>query len=235
MTLRRPRILVVDDEPEIQKYTASSLRTHGYQVLTADDGSEALKIVSEEIVHLVLLDIMMPGPNGFEVCQAIRRDSAVPIIMLSSRGQERDKVRALDAGADDYLTKPFGVEELLARVRAVMRRSGIADATSAPAVHTQDFDIDFGRRRITANGQEITLTPTEFNLLAHLARNAGKVLTHRAILQSVWGPEYGDETDYLWAYVRRLRRKMEPDPQHPRYLITEAGVGYRLEIPTSHD
>lgn len=231
MSLRKLRALVVDDEPEIQKYVASTLRSQGYQVLTASDGSEALKVASEEILHLVVLDVMMPGPNGIEVCQALRRDSDVPIIMLSSRGQERDKVRALDAGADDYLTKPFGVEELLARIRAVLRRRSGSDLGPLSPIHTDDFDIDFSRRRITTNGQEVALTPTEFNLLAHLARNAGKVLTHRAILQSVWGPEYGDENDYLWAYVRRLRRKVEPDPQHPRYIVTESGVGYRFEIP----
>ncbi|MBI4498465.1 MAG: response regulator transcription factor [Chloroflexi bacterium] len=227
----KPRILVVDDEPETVKYVGTNLRARGYQVLTAADGTEALKVASEEVLDLIILDIMMPGPDGFEVCQAIRQESEVPIIILSARGQERDKVRALDIGADDYLTKPFGIEELLARVRAALRRSARSEVGPLPPIHTDDLTLDFSRRRVLVRGQEVSLTPTEYNLLAHLARNMGKVLTHRAILQSVWGPEYGDENDYLWAYVRRLRRKLEPDPQHPRYLLTEPGVGYRFEAP----
>ena len=217
------------------KYVGANLRARGYQVLTAADGTEALKVAAEQVLDLVLLDIMMPGPDGFEVCQALRRDSDVPIIMLSALGLERDKVKALDTGADDYLTKPFGIEELLARVRAALRRSSRSDAGPLPPVQTEDLDIDFSRRRVMVRQQEVSLTPTEYNLLAHLARNAGKVLTHRAILQSVWGAEYGDENDYLWAYVRRLRRKIEPDPQRPRYLVTEPGVGYRFEVPAQDE
>ncbi|MCX6021854.1 MAG: response regulator transcription factor, partial [Chloroflexi bacterium] len=165
MNNNKPRVLVVDDEPETRKYVGANLRARGFQVLTAEDGTEALKVAAEEVLDLILLDITMPGPDGFEVCQAIRRDSDVPIIMLSARGQERDKVRALDTGADDYLTKPFGIEELLARVRAALRRSTRSDAGPLASIQTADMEIDFARRRVTARGQEVSLTPTEYNLL----------------------------------------------------------------------
>jgi two-component system KDP operon response regulator KdpE len=224
--VKKPRVLVVDDEPETIKYVSTNLRVRGYDVLTAQDGLTALKEFDQSIVDLVILDIMMPGPDGFEVCQAIRRRSDVPIVMLSARGQERDIVRALDLGADDYLTKPFGVEEMLARVRAALRRTAQAGTASRPPLVADELEIDFGIRKVTAAGQEIQLTPTEYDLLAHLAVNAGRVLTHRSLLQAVWGPEYGDETEYLWAYIRRLRRKIEPDPSNPRYILTQPGVGY---------
>jgi two-component system KDP operon response regulator KdpE len=171
----------------------------------------------------------MPGPDGFAVCQAIRQRSAVPIIMLSARGQEKDKVKALDLGADDYLTKPFGIEELLARVRAALRRGQMEGPATAEVLDAGDLRIDFAARRVTREGAEVRLTPTEYALLVQLARSAGKVLTHTVLLQRVWGPEYRDESDYLWAYVRRLRRKLEADPEHPRHLLTEPGVGYRFE------
>lgn len=231
MNNQRQRILIVDDEPEALKYVGANLRARGYQVFTAGDGTEALKVAGEQVLDLILLDITMPGPDGFEVCQAVRRESDVPIIMLSARGQERDKVRALDAGADDYMTKPFGIEELLARVRAALRRAAKSDSGPVAPIVAEGLQLDFGKRKVSVRGQDVSLTPTEYNLLAYLARNAGKVLTHRAILQSVWGPEYGDENDYLWAYVRRLRRKIEPDPQQPRYILTEPSVGYRFEAP----
>ncbi len=219
-------VLVVDDEPQTVKYIAANLRARGYEVLTAQDGREALKTFRENLVDLVILDIMMPGPDGFEVCQAIRRESDVPIIMLSARGQEKDIVRALNLGADDYLTKPFGVEEMLARIQAVLRRATRATYTPRPPLRAGDLEIDFGRRRVTLKGEDIHLTPTEYDLLAHLALNAGRVLSHRALLQAVWGPEYGGETEYLWAYIRRLRQKIEPDPQNPTYIRTVPGVGY---------
>ena len=224
--MRKPRVLVVDDEPETVKYVSANLRARGYEVLTAEDGRTALKMFETSMPDLVILDIMMPGPDGFEVCQAIRRQSDVPIIMLSARGQEKDIVRALDLGADDYLTKPFGVEEMLARVRAVLRRTAQIPSAPRPPLKVGDLEIDFAARRVTVQGREVQLTPTEYDLLAYLAVNAGRVLTHRTLLQAVWGPEYGDETEYLWAYIRRLRRKIEPDPRNPRYIRTQPGVGY---------
>lgn len=227
--MREPNILVVDDEPQMLKYVTANLKARGYNVLSAEDGTEALKIAEENILDLVLLDIMMPGPDGFEVCRQIRQESDVPIIMLSARGQERDKVQALDLGADDYMTKPFGVEELLARVRATLRRGGREHSGTLAPFSVGDMSVDFTTRKVTRDGHEVKLTPTEFGLLAQLARNAGKVLTHRALLTSVWGPEYGSENEYLWAYVRRLRRKLEPDAENPQYILTEAGVGYRMQ------
>lgn len=224
--MKRPRVLVVDDEPETVKYVSANLRARGYEVLTAEDGRTALKVFEESVLDLVILDIMMPGPDGFEVCRAIRRRSDVPIIMLSARGQERDIVRALDLGADDYLTKPFGVAEMLARVRAVLRRTSQTAVMPRPPLSVGDLEIDFAKREVTVGGYEVRLTPTEYDLLVHLAINAGRVLTHRALLQAVWGPEYGDESEYLWAYIRRLRRKIEPDPSNPRYIQTQPGVGY---------
>jgi two-component system KDP operon response regulator KdpE len=225
--VKKTRILIVDDEPETLKYVGANLKARGYDIDTASDGTEALKRADEDVFDLVLLDITMPGPDGFAVCQALRQRSTMPIIMLSARGQEKDKVRALDLGADDYITKPFGVEELLARMRTVLRRSQQETGSHGPLV-VGDLAIDFGARRVTRAGEEVKLTPTEYELLVQLARSAGKVLSHTVLLQRVWGPEYGEESDYLWAYVRRLRRKIEADPDHPRYLLTEPGVGYRL-------
>ena len=224
--MKKPRVLIVDDEPETVKYVSTNLRVRGYEVLTAEDGQTALSEFNRSLVDLVILDIMMPGPDGFEVCQAIRRQSDVPVIMLSARGRERDIVRALDLGADDYLTKPFGVEEMLARVRAALRRTSQTGIVPRPPLVIDDLEIDFGSRVATIRGREVRLTPTEYDLMAHLAINAGRVLTHRSLLQAVWGPEYGDETEYLWAYIRRLRRKLEPDPSSPRYILTQPGVGY---------
>jgi two-component system KDP operon response regulator KdpE len=229
--MKSPRVLLVDDEPETVKYVSANLRVRGYEVLVASDGQSALREFGRSIVDLVILDIMMPGPDGFQVCQAIRRQSDVPIIMLSARGQEKDIVRALDLGADDYLTKPFGAEEMLARVRAALRRTSQATRSPRAPVAIEDLEIDFGTRQVNVGGQPVQLTPTEYDLLAHLAVNAGRVLTHRALLQAVWGPEYGDETEYLWAYIRRLRRKIEPDSSNPRYILTQPGVGYSLAAP----
>jgi two-component system KDP operon response regulator KdpE len=225
--VKKTRVLIVDDEPETLKYVGANLRARGYEVVTAADGTEALKRAEEDVFDLVLLDITMPGPDGFAVCQALRRTSTMPIIMLSARGQEKDKVKALDLGADDYITKPFGIEELLARVRSALRRSQQETGPAGPLM-IGDLAINFGERRVTRAGEEIKLTPTEYELLVQLARSAGKVLSHSVLLQRVWGPEYGEESDYLWAYVRRLRRKIEADPDHPRYLLTEPGVGYRF-------
>lgn len=230
--MKKPRVLVIDDEPEAVKYVGANLRARGHEVLTAQDGREAIKVFSEAAVDLIILDIMMPGLDGFQVCQTIRRQSAVPIIILSARGQEKDIVRALDLGADDYLTKPFGAEEMLARVRAVLRRAAQMSATPRPPLTVDDLKVDFAARRVTMQSREVRLTSTEYGLLAHLAINAGRVLTHQALLQAVWGPEYSGETEYLWAYIRRLRHKIEPDPSNPRYILTEPGVGYTLIAPT---
>ena len=225
------RILVVDDEAPMRKYISTNLKARGYDVLMAEDGTEALKMIDEHTIDLLILDIMMPGPDGMDVLRRVRRDMDVPVVMLSARGRETDKVEALDAGADDYLTKPFGVEELLARVRAALRRVGSAPAGPLPAYRANGLEVDFSARRVRREGVDVSLTPKEYDVLAHLARNAGKVLTHRQILQAVWGAEYGEEADYVWTYIRRIRRKLEPDQAHPRYLLTEAGVGYRMPDP----
>jgi len=225
-------VLLVDDEPETVKYVGANLQVRGYQVLVATDGRSALAEFARSSIDLVILDIMMPGLDGFEVCRAIRRTSDVPIIMLSARGQEKDIVRALDLGADDYLTKPFGVEEMLARVRAALRRTEQIQRPSHAPITIGDLQIDFDARQVTLRGERVRLTPTEYDLLAHLAINAGRVLTHRMLLQAVWGPEYGEETEYLWAYIRRLRRKLEPDSSNPRYILTQPGVGYSLIAPS---
>ena len=229
--MRGEAILVVDDEAPMRKYLSANLTARGYEVLTAADGTEALKLFFERTFDLVILDIMMPGPDGLAVLQAARRDSAVPVIMLSARGRETDKVQALDLGADDYLTKPFGVEELLARVRAALRRADAAPRSSLAAYRRGELEVDFAARRARLAGADVPLTQKEYAVLAYLARNAGKVLTHRQILHAVWGGQYGDEADYIWTYIRRLRRKVEPDPRHPRYLLTEPAVGYRMPAP----
>jgi two-component system KDP operon response regulator KdpE len=229
--MKKPRILVVDDEPETLKYVGANLRARGYDVLTAEDGRTALKASIESTVDLIVLDIMMPGMDGFEVCRAIRRHSSVPVLMLSARGREKDIVHALDLGADDYLTKPFGVEELLARVRAILRRMVQTSIKPGASLHIGDLAIDSGAQRVMVRDREIQLTSTEYELLTHLAANAGRVLTHRALLQAVWGPEYGDETEYLWAYIRRLRRKIELDASNPRYILTQPGFGYYIVAP----
>lgn len=229
--MSQPRVLVVDDEPETVKYVTTNLRARGYQVRTAQDGREALKATEEELLNLIILDIGIPGLNGFEVCQEVRRWSEVPIIILSVRGRERDIIRALDLGADDYLTKPFSVEELLARVRAVLRRSAQTWTGLRPPFILNDLKIEFYQRRVSVGDRQVELTPAEYDLLAYLAMNAGRVLTHQALLQAVWGPEYERETEYLWAYIHRLRRKIEPDPSTPRYIFTEYGVGYRFQAP----
>lgn len=229
--MSQQRVLVVDDEAPMRKYISANLKARGYSVLTAEDGTEALKLIDEHPIDLLILDIMMPGPDGLEVLRHVRRDMDVPVVMLSARGRETDKVEALDAGADDYLTKPFGVEELLARVRAALRRVGSAPTGPLPPYRSNGLEVDFSARRVRRDGVDVSLTPKEYDVLAHLARNAGKVLTHRQILQAVWGAEYGDEADYVWTYVRRIRRKLEPDQEQPRYLLTEAGVGYRMANP----
>jgi two-component system KDP operon response regulator KdpE len=227
----RQTILVVDDEAPTRKYVSANLKARGYEVLLAADGGEALKAIEEHPLDLLLLDIGLPGPDGLEVLSAVRREMEVPVIMLSARGRERDKVAALDLGADDYLTKPFGVEELLARVRAGLRHAGSAPKGPLPPYRYRALEVDFGARRVRLDGEAVALTPKEYEVLAYLARNGGKVLTHRQILQAVWGGHYGDEAEYLWTYAKRIRRKIEPDRDRPRYLLTESGVGYSLPPP----
>jgi two-component system KDP operon response regulator KdpE len=221
-------ILVVDDEAPMRKFVSHNLKAGGYNVLTASDGSEALKLASENALDLLLLDIGLPGPDGLAVLQAVRRDYEVPVLMISARGREADRVRALDLGADDYLTKPFGVAELLARVRALLRR--VTPGPKGPLVpyRFHDLQVDFGAHRVRLEDKDVPLTRREFEVLAYLARNAGKVLLHRQVLQAVWGPEYGDEADYVWTFVQRIRRKLEPDRHHPIYILTQAGVGYTM-------
>jgi two-component system, OmpR family, KDP operon response regulator KdpE len=224
----RTTILVADDEAPMRKYISSNLKVRGYDVIMAADGIEALKLASEHPLDLVLLDIGMPGPDGTQVLTALRRETHVPVIIVSARGREHDKVQALDLGADDYLTKPFGVDELLARVRATLRRSGSVLDSSLPPYRHGELEVDFSARRVRVAGRDISLTPKQYDVLAYLARNAGKVLTHRQILQAAWGGQYADEVDYVWTYVRRIRRRIEPDPAAPQFLLTEPGVGYRM-------
>lgn len=223
------RILVAEDEAPLRDFVSRNLRARGYIVSEAGNGLEALAIWERENPHLAVLDIMMPRMDGLEVCRRIRERSTAPIIALTALDGEADKVAALDLGADDYLTKPFGVEELLARVRAAMRRSQWqGEQTGVGAQWFGSLLIDLEGRVVRRGDTEIRLTPTEFALLAQLVTHAGKVLTHRQLLQRVWGPEYGDEAEYLRVYVQRLRRKIEPEPATPRYLLTEPGVGYRF-------
>ena len=222
-------ILVVDDEVSIIRFVSARLRKEGYEIITASNGEEALLRAEEENPTLVLLDIMMPKMDGFEVCRRLREWSEVPIIMLSAKGEESDKVKCLNLGADDYVTKPFGGEELLARVRAVLRRAEVAGAVSnRPPFTSGDLKISFAQRQVNVAGREVKLTPTEFALLQELTLNAGKVLTHTYLLQKVWGPEYRDEKEYLHEFVRRLRNKLEPDKEKPSYIVSVPSIGYQF-------
>jgi two-component system KDP operon response regulator KdpE len=223
-------VLVVDDEKPLRDFVRRNLEVRGYKVLTAANGLEALAISKNENIQLVIMDIMMPHMDGLETTRRIREDSHVPIIILTAMGEETDKVRAFDLGADDYLTKPFGVGELLGRIKAVLRRADWSETPShEEKIVRGEIEVDLERHKVSVRGQAIDMTPTEFNLLVYLVKNAGKALHHRAILQHVWGKEYGDETEYLRVYVGKLRQKIETDPLHPRYLHTEHGIGYRFE------
>ncbi|MEE9201869.1 MAG: response regulator transcription factor [Dehalococcoidia bacterium] len=227
--MAKTRILVVDDEISILKFVSASLRSAGYEPSLALDGQEALKAIEETLPDLVILDITMPKLDGFEVCRRVRQWSQVPIIMLSARGSEQDKVECLRIGADDYLVKPFAIEELLARVEAVLRRTRAAEAPSVePTFVSHDLQVNFAERRVTVGGREVNLTATEYSLLRELILNRGKVLTHRMLLNRVWGPEYGDERDYVRVFVGRLRHKLGDDAASPKYIRTESGVGYRF-------
>ncbi len=222
-------ILIVDDEVSILKFLRSNLEDRGYAVISASNGEEALHAIERELPDLIVLDVMMPKMDGFEVCRRLREWSQIPIIMLSARGDEKDKVKCLDLGADDYIVKPFGASELMARVSAVLRRTKTADISPVrSSIASGDLAINFAKRRITRAGVEVKLTPTEYALLQELAVNSGKVLTHTHLLNKVWGPEYRDEREYLHVFVRRLRSKLEPDPDKPTYILTISGVGYQF-------
>ena len=221
------RVLVVDDEPQIRKALATNLRARNYEVELAATGEEALRIAADRHPDVVVLDLGLPGINGVEVVRGLRGWTATPIIVLSVRDGEADKVEALDAGADDYVTKPFGMDEFLARVRAAVRRG--ADAPEdAPVVTTPSFTVDLAMRRVTTADGEVRLTPTEWSVLEVLVRHRGKLVGRQQLLQEVWGPAYSTETNYLRVYLAQLRRKLESDPAHPRHLLTEPGVGYRF-------
>jgi len=222
------RILLVDDEIAIQRTLGPLLRTHGYDVEMASAGSAALKLAAAQPPDLIVLDLGLPDLDGTEVCRRIRETSKVPIIVLSARGGEADKVRALDLGADDFVTKPFVPEELLARIRVALRRVVADAAPDQGLLRAGDLTIDYDRRRVLRGGDEIRLTPKEFELLSVLARNHDRVLTHRAILKAVWGAKAVDEPEHLWALVAQLRKKIEPDPGQPKYLLSEPWVGYRF-------
>ncbi|MGD0225586.1 MAG: response regulator transcription factor [Terriglobia bacterium] len=225
------RILVVDDEPQIRRVMRTTLVARGYMVSTARSGEEALEKVREERFDLVLLDMNMPGIGGMEACRIIRSQSDIPIVILSIRNAEKEKVDALDAGADDYVTKPFSMPELLARIRAALRRAPLLSAGTPDVLNLGPTEINFVARRVTVKDTEVRLTPKEFDLLRYLASNPDEVIPHAKLLQAVWGPDYGEEVEYLRVFINQLRKKIEPDPSHPAYLLTEPWVGYRFSPP----
>jgi DNA-binding response OmpR family regulator len=234
--MKQTMVLVVDDDPQMQRLVVRNLQLEGYATLTAANGQEGVERVREQTPDLILMDVMMPKMDGFTACQQIRSFSLIPIIMLTARGRDEDKVRGLDAGADDYLTKPFSVEELLARVRAVLRRADYRQeaAQATPATLTiGDITIDFSQHLVQRDGEEIALTPTEYHLFAYLVENAGRVLTQTMLLEQVWGQEYANEYHMLQVNINRLRRKVEADPAHPRYILTKSGVGYSFARPSA--
>jgi two-component system KDP operon response regulator KdpE len=221
-------ILVIEDEPGILRALKTNLTGHGFQVTSAETGAGGMQAYEQRRPDLVLLDLGLPDMDGNEIIRTIRRDVSTPIIVLSVRGAEREKVESLDAGADDYLTKPFGVEELLARIRVALRHAARPEAGTAAVLKTGELEVDIERRLVRVAGSEVHLTPTEYDLLRAFVSHPDKVFSDRMLLREVWGPEYGDEAHYLHVYVARLRKKIEPDPQRPRYIITEPGVGYRF-------
>jgi two-component system KDP operon response regulator KdpE len=232
MMQQKVNVLVVDDDPRLLRLVRVNLERAGFTVATASNGAAALDELSAVPPDAVVLDITMPGIDGFALTQQIREISNVPIIMLTAMSEQSQKVRGLEIGADDYLTKPFDPDELVARIRALLRRS----QTSSPAegqhvIEAGDLKIDFVRRKVERNGEQVKLTPTEYKLLQVLAQQAGKVIPHTDLLSKVWGPEYRDDTDYLWVYIRYLRQKLEADPSNPRYIVSVPGFGYRFEVP----
>jgi len=225
------RILIVDDEPQIRRVLRATLTDQGYEVDDARSGDDALEMMRESRFDLVLLDMNMPGLGGLETCRAIRHGSEVAIIMLTVHNLEKEKVAALDAGADDYVTKPFSMPELLARVRAALRRVPASPEGGPESVRLHDLEINLMTRRVISKGQEIRLTPKEFDLLRYLLANPNVPIAHGRLLQAVWGPDYGDQVEYLRVFVNQLRKKIEPDPSKPRYLLTEPHFGYRFLLP----
>lgn len=228
-----PTVLVVEDEPQMRKFIRASLSSHGYHVIEAERAREALTLAMSHNPELVLLDLGLPDSDGLDVTKQLRGWTRVPIIVISARGREEDKVAALDVGADDYLTKPFGVNELLARMRVAQRHATQTDADASPSFELESLKIDFTRREVTSAGEAVHLTPLEYKLLVLLARHAGKVLTHRQILKEVWGPSHASQTHYVRVQMAELRKKIEANPARPKLLITEPGVGYRLRMTLS--
>lgn len=228
MSAPGPMVLVVEDERQMRRFLRASLGSHGFRVVEAESAAEAMAALTAQSPEVVLLDLGLPDEDGVELTRRVREWSEVPILVVSARGRESDKVLALDAGADDYLTKPFGVDELLARIRVALRHAHAATEPVDPVIELGALRIDAPRREVTRDGVEIRLTPIEYRLLLALARNAGKVLTHRQLLREVWGPGQVEHTHYLRVYMAQLRRKIEPDPARPAMLVTEQGVGYRL-------
>lgn len=222
------RVLIVDDEPQLARGLSLNLEARGYEVDVAVDGRSALEIAAERLPDLVILDLGLPDIDGVQVIEGLRVWSAMPILVLSAREQESTKIAALDAGADDYVTKPFGMGELLARIRAAERRSAPSDEPAV--VDSEDFVVDLAAKKIRRDGEEIHLTPTEWHLVEILVRNAGKLVPQRQLLREVWGPRYETETNYLRVYMAQIRRKLEPEPAHPKHFITEPGMGYRFEV-----
>jgi two-component system KDP operon response regulator KdpE len=222
------RILVVDDEVEIVRALQRSLTAHGFEVFAAYSGEEALEAVAHYRPDVMVLDLGLPGMSGLDVCREVRAQSNLPIIVLSVKDTERDKVQALDLGADDYVSKPFGVNEVLARIRVALRHSAQLESGTQPVFTAGPLSVDFAQRQVLLNGQEVKLTPTEYSLLKALIKNRGKIMTRQMLLSQVWGTGYGAESHYLHVYVGQLRRKIEPDPANPRFILTISGVGYRF-------
>jgi two-component system KDP operon response regulator KdpE len=223
-----PLVLLIEDEPQMRRFVGATLRANQYQVVEAGSAREGLAQAAGRNPEVILLDLGLPDRDGLEVTREIRRSTRTPIIVVSARGQERDKVAALDLGADDYLTKPFGVPELLARIRVALRHANQRQAENGDVFTAGDLSVDLGRRQVLRDGEAAHLTPTEYKLLASLVRNAGRVVTHRQLLRDVWGPNYEEQSHYLRVYMAQLRHKLERDPTRPRLLLTEPGVGYRL-------
>jgi len=232
MPAKKTTVLTADDDPQLLRLMTRNLQLEGYEVLAASDGQQALEQIEMKVPDLVLLDVMMPKLDGFTVCHKVREFSSVPIIIVTARGQDQDKIRGLDLGADDYLTKPFSVDELLARVRAVLRRAQFGAKESARGLQattiTGELSVDYAQHLVSLTGKEILLTPTEYRIISYLAQNAGRVVTQDLLLEHVWGSEYLGESHMLQVNINRLRRKIESDPTNPRYIQTKVGVGYSL-------